>query len=76
MTVKDYADELKMSVKALIAKCKELDINVSDGEDILEDDDTETVISNQILKQKVADYAVTYFLYFPIVVYLFLYYNI
>lgn len=38
MTVKEYADELKMSVKDLIAKCKELDIEVNDEDDILEDD--------------------------------------
>jgi len=39
MTVKDYADELNMSVEALIKKCEELDIKVSSDDDILEDDD-------------------------------------
>ncbi len=39
MTVKEYAMELKMNVKNLLEKCKELDIQVNNEEDILEDDD-------------------------------------
>lgn len=39
MTVKEYADEAKISTFALLEKCKELGINVSSEDDFLEDDD-------------------------------------
>ena len=39
MTVKDYALDVKVSVKSLLDKCKSLGINVSSEDDYLEDDD-------------------------------------
>lgn len=39
MTVKEYAEELKMSVKTLLEKCESLEINVKNENDYLEDDD-------------------------------------
>lgn len=39
MTVKEYAEELKMSVKTLLEKCESLGINVKNEDDYLEDDD-------------------------------------
>lgn len=47
MTVKEYADELKISVESLIKKCEELDIKVSCESDYLEDDDI-IVLDNTI----------------------------
>lgn len=39
MTVKEYAEELKMSVKTLLEKCESLGINVKNEDDYLEDED-------------------------------------
>ena len=39
MTVKDYAKDVNLSVAEILKKCKELAINVNNGEDLLEDDD-------------------------------------
>ena len=39
MTVKDYANDVCLSVAEILKKCKELGINVSNGTDYLEDDD-------------------------------------
>ena len=39
MTVKDYANDVNLSVAEILKKCKELGINVSEGTDYLEDDD-------------------------------------
>ncbi len=39
MSVKEYAIDINLSIAEVLKKCKELDINVSNGEDILNDDD-------------------------------------
>ena len=39
MSVKDYAQDLNLSVAEVLKKCKELGINVTSGEDTLVDDD-------------------------------------
>ncbi len=39
MTVKDYANDVNLSVAEILKKCRELAINVSNGGDILSDDD-------------------------------------
>ena len=53
MTVKDYANEMNLSVAEVLKKCKELAIDVKSGEDELSDDDiifldnTLNLISNE-----------------------------
>ena len=39
MTVKDYAKDVNLSVAEILKKCKELAINVNNGDDFLTDDD-------------------------------------
>lgn len=39
MTVKDYANDVNLSVAEILKKCRELEINVKTGNDILNDDD-------------------------------------
>ncbi len=39
MSVKDYAKDLNLSVAEVLKKCRELGINVFNGDDFLEDDD-------------------------------------
>jgi len=39
MTVKDYANDVNLSVAEILKKCHELEINVKSGDDILNDDD-------------------------------------
>lgn len=39
MTVKDYSIDVNLSVAEILKKCKELGINVSNGDDLLDDDD-------------------------------------
>ena len=40
MSVKDYATDINLSVAEVLKKCKELGIDVSDKDDMLNDDDT------------------------------------
>ncbi len=39
MTVKEYANDVNLSIAEILKKCKELSINVKTGEDILSEDD-------------------------------------
>ena len=39
MTVKEYADELGLSIQEVLKKCKELSLSPTGSDDILTDDD-------------------------------------
>ena len=43
MTVEEYAKDINMKVEALLKKCEELGLQVTDKNDILDDDDIVTL---------------------------------